>query len=128
MSLKKNSILIAALILGTFAQASEPGSGSYAKDCANPKGGYSLFINKDGSATVETDKALYKNVLTSYSYFGNNTPNNFLIAIMFDAKNSPLPGYKGDDGRLEIWKDGKSYYLLENGQKDKKLQLCKKNP
>jgi hypothetical protein len=59
---------------------------------------------------------------------GNSTPKNFLIAIMFDAKNSSLPGYKGDDGRLEIWKDGKSYYLLENGQKNKKLQLCKKNP
>ena len=127
MSFKKHSLLIAALLLGTFAQASEPGSGYYAKNCAHTKGGYNLFINKDGSATVETDKALYKDAITSYSFFGNDTPSDFLVAIMFNEKHSPLPAYKGNTGWIEIWKKGGGYYALENGRASKELKFCKKN-
>ena len=90
MSFKKHSLLIAALMLATFAQASEPGSGSYAKNCAHAKAGYNFFINKDGSVAVETSKALYKDAITSYSFFGNDTPSDFLVAIMFDTR-STLP-------------------------------------
>ena len=115
-------------LISTFTLAAEEGSGYYAENCKHPGGGYNIIINKNGTAMVESDPEVYENVMTSYSFFGNDTPSDFVVAIMFDAKNSPLPGYKGNDGRLEIWKDGKSYYLLENGRKAKKLQLCKKNP
>ena len=126
MSFKKHSLLIAALMLATFAQASEPGSGSYAKNCAHAKAGYNFFINKDGSVAVETSKALYKDAITSYSFFGNDTPSDFLVAIMFNEKHSPLPAYKGKTGWIEIWKKDGGYYALENGRASKELKFCGK--
>jgi hypothetical protein len=125
--LKKTVKLLAGVaILTSLSLATEPGSGYYAKDCAHPGGGYNIVISKDGTAMVESDPEVYKNVLTSYSFFGKDTPSDFLIAIMFDAKHSPLPKYKGQDGWIEIWKKGNSYYALENGRASKELQLCSK--
>jgi hypothetical protein len=46
---------------------------------------------------------------------------------MFDAKNTPLPPYKGQTGWIEIWKSSKGYYALENGRASKELKLCTKN-
>jgi hypothetical protein len=117
--------LIATLFTG-FSMANEAGSGYYAKDCKHPGGGYNIIIKKDGTATVETDPDVYENVLTSYSFFGNDTPSDFLVAILFDAKNSPIPEYKGNPGWIEIWKNSKGYYALENGQSSKTLMQCSK--
>jgi hypothetical protein len=114
-------------ILTSLSLASEPGSGYYAKNCAHPGGGYNIVISKDGTAMVESDPDVYENVLTSYSFFGNDTPSDFLVAIMFDAKNTPLPPYKGQTGWIEIWKRGNGYYALENGRASKELKLCTKN-
>ncbi len=109
------------------ALAGERGSGYYAANCKDSGGGYAITINKDGTASVDRDPKSYENVLTSYSFFGKDTPSDFVIAIMFDEKNSPLPAYKGQSGWIEIWDNGKSLYALENGRASKKLKLCAKN-
>jgi len=111
-------------ILAISAMADEFGSGYYAQDCAHPGGGYNIVIYKDGTAMVEGDPDVYEHLLTSYSFFGKDTPSDFLIAILFDAKNSPLPPYKGQTGWIEIWKNGNSLYALENGRASKELKLC----
>ena len=121
---KKLSLFAGALMLAGPVLADEPGSGYYARSCDNPAGGYGITINKDGTALVVTDPDVYKNVMTSYSYFGKETPSDFLVAIMFDEKNSPLPAYKGESGRIEIWKKGKGYIALENGRASKELKQC----
>jgi len=123
---KMTKLLLGAAILTSLASAAEPGSGYYAKDCAHPGGGYNIVISQNGTAMVESDPDVYENLLTSYSFFGKDTPSDFLVAIMFDAKNSPLPPYKGQTGWIEIWKRGNSYYALENGRASKELQLCSK--
>ena len=121
------TLLLTTAIFTTFTLAAEPGSGYYAKSCAHPGGGYNIIIHKNGTATVEGDPDSYNNVMTSYSFFGNTTPSDFLVAIMFDPKNSPLPAYKGQSGWIEIWKKDGSYYALENGRASKELQICSKN-
>jgi len=74
--------------------------------------------------SYESDPDVYDNILTSYSYFGNSTPSDFVIAILFDEKKSPIPSYKGEPGHLEIWKKNGKFYILENGIKSKKLMQC----
>jgi hypothetical protein len=118
--------LLASTILTSTAMADEPGSGYYAKDCTHPGGGYNIVIDKNGTAMVESDPDVYEHLLTSYSFFGNTTPSDFQVAILFDAKNSPLPQYKGQTGWLEIWKTDNSFLLLENGRASKELKLCTK--
>jgi len=124
----KITALILLLGLGTtLLSAAEPGSGYYAKDCKYPGGGYNILIHKDGTATVESDPEVYEKVMTSYSFFGKDTPSDFVIAILFDAKHTPLPPYKGQTGWIEIWKDYKGhYYALENGRASKELKQCSK--
>jgi hypothetical protein len=117
--------LITALI-GSFTMAAEEGSGYYAKNCKHPGGGYNIIINKNGTAMVESDPEVYENVMTSYSFFGNDTPSDFVVAIMFNAKHTPLPPYKGQTGWIEIWKSSKGYYALENGRASKELKQCSK--
>ncbi len=116
--------LLASTILTSTAMSDELGSGYYAKDCAHPGGGYNIVIYKDGTAMIESDPDVYEHLETSYSFFGNSTPSDFLVAILFDAKNSPLPPYKGQTGWLEIWKENSSFLLLENGRASKELKLC----
>jgi len=119
------AVFAAAALLATPVFADEPGSGYYAKDCGNPGGGWNIIINKDGTATVEGDPDSYDKVLTSYSFFGNDTPKDFVVAIMFDENNSPLPAYKGQSGWIEIWDRGEgSFYALENGRASKELKRC----
>lgn len=119
---------VVTALLSTFALANEPGSGYYAKECRHPGGGYNIIINNNGTATVETDPDVYENVLTSYSFFGNETPSDFLVAIMFGAKKSPVPTYKGDSW-IEIWKTSdpkkNGYLALINGRASKELTKCK---
>ncbi len=126
MSSKFLKTAVVTALLSTFSMAAEPGSGYYAMDCKHPGGGYNIIIDKNGTATVESDPEVYENVLTSYSFFGNATLSDFVVAILFDTKHSPLPPYKGNDGWIEIWKNAKGYYLLENGRKEKKLKQCSK--
>jgi hypothetical protein len=116
--------LLASTILTSTAMSNELGSGYYAQDCAHPGGGYNIVIYKDGTAMIESDPDVYEHLETSYSFFGNSTPSDFLVAILFDAKNSPLPPYKGRTGWLEIWKADNSFLLLENGRASKELKLC----
>ena len=123
----KRLALVLLLGLGsTLLTAAEPGSGYYAKDCRHPGGGYNILISKDGTAEVESDPEVYEKVMTSYSFFGNDTPSDFVVAILFDAKHSPLPPYKGQTGWIEIWKGSKGYYALENGRASKELKQCSK--
>jgi hypothetical protein len=127
MLIKKFSLFALAILFAGSALAAEPGSGYYARDCVHPGGGYNITINKDGTAMVETDPDVYENVMTSYSFFGNDTPSDFLVAIMFDEKNSPIPSYKGQSGWIEIWKTDKGYSALENGRASKELKHCASN-
>ncbi len=104
--------------------ATEPGSGVYAVDCARPKAGVAVTIAADGNATVVAGGKTYKNVLTSYSFFGKETPPDFQIAILFDEHHSPLPSEDGQAGRLEIWRGEAAFYALPNGKKDRRLTFC----
>jgi hypothetical protein len=124
----KRTALIFLLGLGaTLLCAAEPGSGYYAKECKRPGGGYNILIYKDGTAMVESAPEVYEKVMTSYSFFGNDTPSDFVVAILFDAKHTPLPSYKGKTGWIEIWKGYKgNYYLLENGRASKEFKQCSK--
>lgn len=127
MVIKRISVFVLATMIAGPSLAGERGSGFYAADCGSPGGGYAIIINKDGTAQIDSDPDSYKNVLTSYSFFGNATPSDFVIAILFDEKNSPLPPYKGQPGWLEIWDNGKSLYALENGRASKELIFCAAN-
>jgi hypothetical protein len=118
------AIFALATLLASPSWADEPGSGYFAKDCAHPGGGWDITIDKNGTATVAGDPDVYENVMTSYSFFGDSTPSDFVVAIMFDKKNTPLPPYKGQTGWIEIWKDSKGYYALENGRASKQLKQC----
>jgi len=52
------------------------------------------------------------------------TPSDFVVAIMFDKDNTPLPPYRGQTGWIEIWKGSKGYYALKNGRAGKQLNQC----
>jgi len=120
--MRSAAIAIVLCLLTTVSHAAEIGSGLYAQDCADPSQTWEVEIRSDGSARVVRAGRVYKNLLTSYSFFGIRTPNNFHTAVLFDQENTPL----GDDGRgwLEIWKIGDSYYLLENGKNDRRFEYC----
>jgi hypothetical protein len=112
-----------ALTSSVPALAAEPGSGIYASDCSDAASGFAVSINSDGTATVENKGKTYDNVLTSYSFFGDATPSDFLIAVMFDQGASPIPALKRDSW-IEIWKGDPDTYALVNGQKTERLDLC----
>ncbi len=123
--LKKVAVAVAMLsVVAGPALAEEPGSGLYAENCSKPFSGYDITINSDGMATVQNKGEVYENVLTSYSFFGDDTPSDFIVAIMFDENSSPLPPYKGDTGWLEIWESDPDPYLLENGRASKEMGFC----
>ncbi|MCF6321919.1 MAG: hypothetical protein L3J32_09155 [Rhizobiaceae bacterium] len=99
---KRIAVFVLATMIAGPSLAGERGSGFYAADCKNPGGGYAITINKDGTAQVDSDPNSYKNVLTSYSFFGNDTPSDFVIAILFDEKNSPFHPIKGNRAGLKF--------------------------
>ncbi|QIG53751.1 hypothetical protein G6N82_05925 [Altererythrobacter sp. BO-6] len=106
--------------------AMEAGSGVYGLDCEAETGRYEIILNKseDGfvSAQVTDDSGRFEDLLTSYSYMGDATPADFLIAIMFDPTNAPVPD--AEDPRIEIWKGENAYYGLVNGNRDERLDYC----
>lgn len=108
----------------------EAGSGIYGFDCEAATGRYEIILRKgeDGfvSAQVTDDSGRFEELLTSYSYMGDTTPADFLIAIMFDPKNAPVPD--ADDPRIEIWKGESAYYALVNGNENEKLVYCAAAP
>lgn len=114
------------------AFASEPGSGVYARSCAavepTARGEVIIDISADGSAEVTTGGAIYPDLLTSYSFFGDATPAEFLIAVMFGPDASPLPAPPAPDetgpGWIEIWNGTENFFALENGQPEARLEFC----
>ncbi len=118
------SILTSVLLAAAMpAAAAEPGSGIYAEDCAKPEAGYAIAIGADGSAAVDHGGERWEDVLTSYSFFGQSTPADFHIAILFDT-TGPLPSKDGMFGWIEIWKGEAAFYALPNGDKKKRLLFC----
>lgn len=111
----------------TAATSGEPGSGTYAADCSKAGDGFAITLAKgaDGmvGATVKQGGKSYDNLLTSYSYMGQDTPQNFLVAVLFDEGKSPVPASE-DGASLEIWKGEAAYYALVNGDKAKRLMFC----
>ena len=105
----------------------EPGSGTYAADCKATDQGYAIALTKDSSnmvvAEVKHAGKTFSNLLTSYSFMGNATPQDFLVAVLFDEGKAP-DGVNTKEGRIEIWKDKTSYHALVDGDKAKKLSLC----
>ncbi|MFN9499126.1 MAG: hypothetical protein ACK57E_11895 [Erythrobacteraceae bacterium] len=110
------------------ASASEAGSGTYASDCSDAASAFvvSLVKGQDGMVEGEVKAAgkTYSNLLTSYSFMGDATPSEFLIAVIFDEANAPVDAKVEGGPRLEIWKDSGSFIALMNGDKAKKLALC----
>jgi len=125
MKLAKYATLLIAGLLATPAFAEEQGTGIYADSCGYPDRTYDISIYDDGLAEViVNNNALFSNVDTSYSFFGDSTPSDFLVAIMFNPGDSPLPDYKGQTGWIEIWYGENSLYALENGRGSKELSFC----
>jgi len=110
----------------TTTVVNEAGSGVYGFDCEAATGRYEIILSEgeDGfvSAQVTDDSGRFEDLLTSYSYMGDATPADFLIAIMFDPTNAPVPD--SDDPRIEIWKGENAYYALVNGNEDESLDYC----
>lgn len=106
------------------------GSGIFGLDCEAATGRYEIILSEgdDGfvSAQVTGDSGRFEDLLTSYSYMGDATPTDFLIAIMFDPTNAPVPD--SDDPRIEIWKGENAYYALVNGNEDERLDYCSDVP
>ena len=109
------------------AVTNEQGSGTYAADCTKMDGRFAITLNRgaDGmtSATVVHGGKTYDQLLTSYSYMGKNTPEDFHVAVMFDNTNAPIP-VDAESTRLEIWKGEAAFYTLVNGDKAKHLMFC----
>jgi hypothetical protein len=123
---KFTAIVLACLMFGP-AFAAEQGTGYYAADCQYPDPGYDITIYNDGTADVMRGNKAYRDVMTSYSFFGDTTPSDFLLAILFDPSDNPLPDYKGSSGWIEIWEGENSYIALENGRASKQLNYCAAN-
>jgi hypothetical protein len=109
------------------AAIAEPGSGTYAADCKAKDKGYAIALTNDSSNMVVAEvthagKTL-SNQLTSYSFMGDATPKDFLITVLFEEGKAP-DGVNAKEGRIELWKDGTSFYALVDGDKAKKLSLC----
>ena len=116
---------IGLLLLGArIATAGEPGSGLYAEDCRTPDTGFAVEIAADGTASVTAGDEVYRNLLTSYSFFGVRTPADFHIAVLFGRERSPVPMKDGAPGWLEIWQGEAAYYLLVNGEKEPRYSFC----
>lgn len=116
-----------ATAAATPPAAVEPGSGTYAANCETNDQSYAIELTKDAANMVvgkvtQADKT-FSNLLTSYSYMGQDTPSNFLVAIMFDEGNAPA-GVTSPEGRIEIWKGEAAYYALVDGEKSKRLDFC----
>jgi len=106
------------------AVSGDPGSGLYAADCTKPTDNVTVDIPRNGTARIIWKGRTYPDQLTSYSFFGDSTPVDFHVAILFDS-NLPLPDSKsGQLARLEIWKGEAVFYALLNGEKDKQLHFC----
>ncbi|HBG99267.1 MAG TPA: hypothetical protein DDY29_11285 [Rhodobacteraceae bacterium] len=118
------TLAVSSLAMALPAAAEEPGSGLYAADCADPAAGYRIAIMADGSAEVQQGATTLAELLTRYSYFGDATPADFLIAVLFDPEASPFA--QGADGapRIEIWKGEAAFYALVNGDPDRRLMSC----
>lgn len=110
----------------TTTASNEAGSGVYGFDCEAETGRYEIILSRgdDGfvSAQVTDDSGRFEDLLTSYSYMGDATPADFLIAIMFDPTNAPVPD--AEDPRIEIWRGEAAYYALVNGNSDERLDYC----
>lgn len=107
-----------------FAAAGEPGSGLYAQDCGAADAGFAVEIAADGTAEVTVEDQVYRDLLTSYSFFGVRTPADFHIAVLFGRARAPVPMKDGAPGWLEIWKGEAAYYLLVNGEKQPRYYFC----
>lgn len=117
--------IIVLLLLGVrIATAGEPGSGLYAEDCRTPDSGFAIEIAAGGTAEVTAGGEVYRDLLTSYSFFGVRTPADFHIAVLFGRERSPVPMKDGAPGWLEIWKGEAAYYLLVNGEKEPRYSFC----
>ena len=126
---KKYLLFVFAVLLSGPVLASEKGTGVYANRCDSTGDKYTITINRNGTAKVTTPhNKTYNNVITSYSFFGDTTPSDLVVAILFDRHNSPLPSYKGKTGWIEIWDAGPGELLmLENGRASKEFKKCKFN-
>ncbi|MBL4556516.1 MAG: hypothetical protein JKP98_02910 [Rhodobacteraceae bacterium] len=85
------TLAVSSLAMALPAAAEEPGSGLYAADCADPAAGYRIAIMADGSAEVQQGATTLAELLTRYSYFGDATPADFLIAVLFDPRPARSP-------------------------------------
>jgi hypothetical protein len=128
MSRRLAAIALCVLTAGAFA--SEPGSGVYAFDCADGEGPYRINIRSDGAAEVELGEIVYMDLSTSYSYYGVRTPEDLLVAVLFEPEGSPLPTAADAGARIEIWRDDcvtdgeVTYYALINGVAAERLSYC----
>jgi uncharacterized protein len=123
--MRSTIIAIILCFLASTSHAAETASGLYAQNCIDQSQAWEVEIRSDGSARVVRAGRAYEDLLTSYSFFGDRTPNNFHTAILFDRDHNPLEELS-NDGRswLEIWKIGDSYFLLENGEENRRFELC----
>ena len=110
------------------AGTGEEGSGIYAADCDAQDEPYAISINTGGDGMVQAevvhDGTTYPNLLTSYSFFGDETPADFLIAILFSEGNAPATAVDSDGARIEIWRGDTSYFALLNGDEANRLAFC----
>lgn len=108
--------------------AGEPGSGTYAANCSDLASAYVVRLAKDEdgmvAGSVTTAGKTYSDLLTSYSFKGDSTPQDFLVAVLFDPANSPVDSNVADGPRIEIWKDSGSYFALVNGDAANRLGPC----
>jgi len=116
--------LILLLGMATGATAGEPGSGVYGKTCGAGSDVYRVNVRSDGQGEVQIGETTFLELLTSYSYYGDRTPADFHVAILFDRDASPITAGADGDPRLEIWELGATYYALINGNPARKLQFC----
>ena len=118
------AVLALSFLAVRLAAAGEPGSGLYAEDCPTPDSGFAVEIAADGTAEVAAGGGVYRDLLTSYSFFGVRTPADFHIAVLFGRERAPVPMKDGAPGWLEIWKGESAYYLLVNGEKEPRYDFC----
>ena len=122
--LLRAAVFVFLLLVSRAAWADAPGSGLYAEDCRAADAGFAVEIAEDGTADVAAEGKAYRDLLTSYSFFGVRTPTDFLIAVLFGRERAPVPMKDGQPGWLEIWKGKAGYYLLVNGEKQPRYGFC----
>lgn len=116
--------MVLILVVATGAAAGEPGSGIYGKTCGAGSDVYRVNIRSDGQGEVQIGETTFLELLTSYSYYGDGTPADFHVAILFNRDTSPIAAGADGDPRLEIWQLGATYYALINGNPARKLRFC----